>query len=300
MTESSASFRLVGAHPASTVPATSAASGRKRFRRTTVLAGFVLAVMVLGCLFPEQMAGNDPSILHLAFVDHAPDAEFWFGTDSLGRDIYSIIWEGCRTSLTVGLLSTAVISVLGMTYGCVSGMASGGTDGIMMRFVELCQSVPRLLSQILLLSLLGTPDVLELALVIGVTGWFALARMVRGEVRQIRDSDYILAARCMGASFCRIMRRHLVPNVISAVLFVIVSSVSTGMVMEATLSFMGLGLPVDVVSLGSMLALADKALLLNTWWVIVFPGLFLMVILLCLTTLGQAFRRIHERGPSNL
>ncbi len=170
----------------------------------------------------------------------------------------------------------------------------------MMRFVELCQSVPRLLSQILLLSLLGTPDVLELALVIGVTGWFALARMVRGEVRQIRDSDYILAARCMGASFFRIMRRHLVPNVISAVLFVIVSSVSTGMVMEATLSFMGLGLPVDVVSLGSMLALADKALLLNTWWVIVFPGLFLMVILLCLTTLGQAFRRIHERGPSNL
>lgn len=86
----------------------------------------------------------------------------------------------------------------------------------------------------------------------------------------------------------------------SAVLFMIVSSVSTGMIMEATLSFIGLGLPVDVVSLGSMLALADKALLLNTWWVIVFPGIFLMVILLCLTVLGQAFRRIRERGPSNL
>ena len=300
MTEAFASFRLVGAHPAATVSAESTNFHRKRFRRTTILAGVVLAGIVMGCLFSDQMARHDPSLLHLAFVAHAPDAEFWFGTDSLGRDIYSIIWEGCRTSLTVGLLSTAVITVLGMTYGCISGMASGVTDGVMMRFVEVCQSVPRLLSQILLLSILGTPDVLELALVIGVTGWFALARMVRGEVRQIRGSDYILAARCMGASFFRIMRRHLVPNVISAVLFVIVSSVSTGMVMEATLSFIGLGLPVDVVSLGSMLALADKALLLNTWWVIVFPGLFLMVILLCLTTLGQAFRRIHERGPSNL
>lgn len=293
------SFQLVGAHHAESADVVFPRR-RRRIRVSTALAGLLFALIVTACLFSDELARHDPDIFHLGFVDHAPDAEFWFGTDSLGRDIYSIIWRGCRASLTVGLLSTAVIAVLGLGYGCASGMASDVADAAMMRVVELCQSVPRLLSQILLLSLMGTPDILELSLVIGVTGWFALARMVRGEVRQIRGSDYLLAARCMGASFFRILRRHLIPNVMSAVLFMIVSSVSTGMIMEATLSFIGLGLPVDVVSLGSMLALADKALLLNTWWVIVFPGIFLMVILLCLTVLGQAFRRIRERGPSNL
>lgn len=294
------SFQLVGAHHAESFSDDVRPCRRRRIRASTALAGLLFALIVTACLFSDELARHDPDIFHLGFVDHAPDAEFWFGTDSLGRDIYSIIWRGCRASLTVGLLSTAVIAVLGLGYGCASGMASDVADAAMMRVVELCQSVPRLLSQILLLSLMGTPDILELSLVIGVTGWFALARMVRGEVRQIRGSDYLLAARCMGASFFRILRRHLIPNVMSAVLFMIVSSVSTGMIMEATLSFIGLGLPVDVVSLGSMLALADKALLLNTWWVIVFPGIFLMVILLCLTVLGQAFRRIRERGPSNL
>ena len=143
------------------------------------------------------------------------------------------------------------------------------------RLVELVQSIPVLLVLLLAVSLLGPQNALSIALLIGVTGWFALARIVRGEVRQIRHSEYILASRCMGGSFGWIMRRHLVPNVVSAILFVVISAVSTSIAMESTLSFLGLGLPVDELSWGSMLALADKALLLNTWWVILIPGLFL-------------------------
>ena len=180
----------------------------------------------------------------------------------------------------------------------------------MMRAVELLQSVPVLLSLLLILSLMGKPNELTIALVIGVTGWFALSRIVRSEVRQIRNSEYILASRCMGARFPFIMRKHLIPNFVSAIMSSSksvapagkrpASSISTSMAMEATLSFLGLGLPVDVLSWGSMLALADRALLLNSWWVILIPGVFLVVTLLSITSIGHYFRKRSNQGPSNL
>ena len=182
----------------------------------------------------------------------------------------------------------------------MSGVASGVVDSAMMRAVELLQSVPVLLSLLLILSLMGKPNELTIALVIGVTGWFALSRIVRSEVRQIRNSEYILASRCMGARFPFIMRKHLIPNFVSAIMFVVISSISTSMAMEATLSFLGLGLPVDVLSWGSMLALADRALLLNSWWVILIPGVFLVVTLLSITSIGHYFRKRSNQGPSNL
>ena len=293
-------FQLVGAH---TVPQASISGQtiwKTRLRGKPITGLCVFIGIVLCCLLAGTLANHDPTELDLANVNQAPCREFLFGTDSLGRDIYSIIWYGCRTSLLTGLLSTSIITILGISYGCVSGMASGTIDSVMMRVIEIAQSVPVLLTQLLLTAIMGQQNILSLSCVIGVTGWFTLARVVRSEVRQIRNSEYILAARCMGASFPRIMRRHLIPNFVSAVMFIVVSSISTSMAMEATLSFLGLGLPIEEVSLGSMLALADKALLLNTWWVIVFPGLFLLIILLSVTSLGQAFRQFQNRGPSNL
>ena len=216
------------------------------------------------------------------------------------RAVVDIVGKILTPALLIGLLSAAVITVLGVAYGCLSGIAPARTDALLMRLVELVQSIPVLLVLLLAVSLLGPQNALSIALLIGVTGWFALARIVRGEVRQIRHSEYILASRCMGGSFGWIMRRHLVPNVVSAILFVVISAVSTSIAMESTLSFLGLGLPVDELSWGSMLALADKALLLNTWWVILIPGLFLVTALLCITSLGHHFRRNSVRGPSNL
>ena len=169
-----------------------------------------------------------------------------------------------------------------------------------MRGMEIFLSVPHLLLIVLLQAILGTASVWSLSLVIGVTGWFALSRIVRSEVRQIRNSEYILASRCMGARFPFIMRKHLIPNFVSAIMFVVISSISTSMAMEATLSFLGLGLPVDVLSWGSMLALADRALLLNSWWVILIPGVFLVVTLLSITSIGHYFRKRSNQGPSNL
>lgn len=273
-------FELVGAGWREHRPALRRPGWRQRLARLPLLPLGLLLLLVLGCLCAPWLANHDPAEFYLADRNTPPGSRFFFGTDSLGRDIYSIIWFGGRASLLIGLLSAAVITVLGVSYGCLSGIAPARTDALLMRLVELVQSIPVLLVLLLAVSLLGPQNALSIALLIGVTGWFALARIVRGEVRQIRHSEYILASRCMGGSFGWIMRRHLVPNVVSAILFVVISAVSTSIAMESTLSFLGLGLPVDELSWGSMLALADKALLLNTWWVILIPGLFLALALL--------------------
>lgn len=273
---------------------------RNWFCGKPVFCMFVLALIVFGCVFAGQIATHNPAEMYLLRATEPPSREFWFGTDTLGRDIFAVIWHGGRASLGIGLLSTVVITVLGVTYGCVSGMASAAVDSTMMRVVELLQSVPVILSLLLILSLSGKQNILSLSLAIGVTGWFGLARIVRSEVLQIRHSEYILASRCMGAGFFYIMRRHLVPNFVSAIMFVVISSISTSMALEATLSFLGIGLPVEELSWGSMLALADRALLLNAWWIILIPGLFLVCTLLCITSAGNSFRKQTNRGSSNL
>jgi peptide/nickel transport system permease protein len=272
----------------------------RSLRGKPVFSVTVLFLIALGCLFSGSIANHDPGKFYLSHLSKPPDAEFFFGTDSLGRDIYSIIWRGGRASIFIGLLASGVATFIGVTYGCVAGMASEAIDNVMMRAAELAQSVPSLLTILLIVSLMGKQNVLSISMVIGVTSWFALARIVRGEVRQIRGSEYVLAARCMGAGFLHIMRKHLIPNFVSAVMFVVISSVSLSMSMESTLSFLGFGLPVDVLSWGTMLALADRALLLNTWWVIVIPGLFLVTTLLCITEAGNYFRRATNKRPSNL
>ncbi|MCI9470843.1 MAG: ABC transporter permease [Lachnospiraceae bacterium] len=265
-----------------------------------IFSAILLILIVGGCLFAEQIYNHDPSGFYLANLNEAPGGEFYFGTDSLGRDIFSMIWYGGRASILIGLLSTVIITVIGVTYGCISGMAGGRIDALMMRAVELANSIPNLLVILLLVSVMGKQNILKISLVIGVTGWFGLARIVRSEIRQIRNSEYVLAAKSMGARFDHLMCRHLIPNLVSAIMFVVISSISSSMSMESTLSFLGLGLPVDVISWGSMLSLANKALLLNTWWVIVIPGVFLIITLLCITNIGNYFRKETNRRESVL
>ena len=233
-------------------------------------------------------------------LNEAPNSEFFFGTDSMGRDIFSLIWYGGRASIIIGLLSAAIITVIGIVYGCISGVSGSFLDSVMMRITEVAGSIPSILLILLITGFFSSNNVLTLSLVIGITSWFNLARIVRSEVRQIRNQEYVLASRCMGARFGHIMLRHLIPNFVSAVMFVIISGISTSMTTESTLSFLGLGLPVEVVSWGSMLSLANRALLLNTWWVIMIPGLFLVITLLCITNIGHYFRKEVNRRPSNL
>lgn len=147
---------------------------------------------------------------------------------------------------------------------------------------------------------MGRQNEITISLVIGVTGWFALARIVRSEVRQIRNSEYILASRCRGQAFLSSCADILFPTSYRPSCSWSFRASAPAWPWEATLSFLGLGLPVDVISWGSMLALADRALLLNAWWVILIPGVFLVVTLLSITGIGHYFRKKTNQGPSNL
>lgn len=273
---------------------------KKKIRNFPFLSVFTLFVIILGCFFSHLFVNHDPTQFYLTNLNTAPDSEFWFGTDSLGRDIFSVLWNGGRASIFIGMTSTVIATVIGIMYGCISGCASTFIDTMMMRIAEMFQSIPIILTLLLLLSLQEKQTPLSISVIIGITSWFALARIVRAEVRQIRNSEYILLSRHMGASFFWIMRKHLIPNIVSAIMFIVISSISTNMAMEATLSFLGLGLPPEELSLGSMLALSNRALLLNTWWVIIFPGVFLLITLLCITQIGHIFRQENCKGFSNL
>lgn len=275
-------------------------SWRERLRGKPLLSGSLLMVILLGCIFAPLIANHDPSDYYLEALNRSPDSEYYFGTDSLGRDLFSIMFYGGRTSIAIGLLGAAIIAAIGVTYGTISGTANDRVDSVMMRIAEMGGSIPTLLLVLILTAVFPARNVITMAAVIGVTGWFGLARIVRSEVRQIRNSEYVLYARCTGGGFFYVMRRHLVPNFLSATMFVIVSNISTCITTESTLSFLGLGLPVEVLSWGCMLSLANKALILNTWWVIVIPGVFLVTTLLCITSLANYLRKETNRRPSIL
>ena len=287
-------FSVVGMLPQ---PAPSAAVRR---RDVPVVPLVLLGLVLLGCLCAPLLTGRDPAYMDLANCAAAPGRQFWFGTDTMGRDIFACIWYGGRVSLAVGFLAAAISTAIAVVYGAVSGMAVPWLDTAMMRLTELFISVPSLLLTVFLQAFLGRTHVLSLALVIGVTGWCGMAKVVRTEVRQLRQSGYVIACRCMGGSFWRILWRHLAPNFASSILFMVVMSVRSAIVAESTLSFMGMGLPLETISWGSMLALSEQGLMRGAWWIILIPGAFLVLVLVCITAIGGWLRRRFDRRQSNL
>ena len=229
-----------------------------------IVSIIILGIIIICCIFAPFITNHDPSQYYLDALNRAPDTEYLFGTDSLGRDLFSIMFFGGRTSIMIGVLGAAIITVIGVIYGCISGISGDKVDSVMMRFVELCGSIPSILMTLILTAIFPAKDVFSMSVIVAITGWFALARIVRSEVRQIRNSEYVLYARSIGGSFLYVMRRHLIPNFLSAIMFVVVSSIGACITAESTLSFLGLGLPLDILSWGSMLSLANKALIMNT------------------------------------
>ncbi len=272
---------------------------KKWYQDKPVVSIGLLLIIILGCLCAELVMTKDPTFMDLVNYNKAPDKEFLFGTDTMGRDIFSMIWYGGRISLLIGGLATVISTFIAMVVGAFSGVAPAWLDELIMRFTEIFLSIPSLLLIILLQAIMGTANVVSLSIVIGVTSWTSIAKVIRTEVRQIRNSEYIIAARCMGAGFFRIMWKHLMPNFFSSIMFMVVMNVRTAMISEATLSFMGIGLPIEIITWGSMLSLSDKALMTGSWWIILIPGLFLIATVLCLTNIGNACREQANRKESN-
>ena len=289
-------FTMVGIRPEPATPKKKV-SRLKDFPWVSVV---LMAAIILCCLFAEVLMTKDPTYLDLKNFNVAPNGEFLFGTDTLGRDIFSGIWYGGRISITIGFLATLISTLIAVVYGSVSGIAPAWLDILMMRFTEIFLSVPGLLLVLFLQAILGEGNVLTLSIVIGVTSWASIAKVIRTEVRQIRNSEYVVASKCMGGKFFHILRKHLAPNFIASIMFMVVMNVRSAIGSESTLSFMGMGLPLEIISWGSMLSLSEKALLTDSWWIIIIPGAFLVTLLMCLTNIGNFLRKAANRKESNL
>lgn len=289
-------FTIVGIRPEPVI----SQKKKKKDKDFPWISVILLSVIVIGCLAAEIVMTKNPSYLDLMNYNVAPNQEFLFGTDTLGRDIFSGIWYGGRISITIGFLATMISTFLAVVYGSISGIAPVWLDTLMMRFTEIFLSVPGLLMILFLQAILGEANVLSLSIVIGLTGWPGIAKVIRTEVRQIRNSEYVIASKCMGGKFFHILRKHLSPNFIAAIMFMVVMNVRGAISSESTLSFMGMGLPLEIISWGSMLSLAERALMTESWWIILFPGAFLVTLLMCLTNIGNYMRKSSSRRESYL
>ena len=260
----------------------------------------VLLIISLGCIFSGIIIKSDPAHIDLNNINVAPNSSFYFGTDSLGRDIFTMIWFGGKISLFIGVLATVISTTIAVVYGSISGVSSELVDDMMMRFTEIALSIPSILLVIFIQAMIGQTNPVSISIVIGITSWMNISKIVRSEVRQIRNSGYILAAKCAGAKFFYTLRRHLLPNFISAIMFMVVTNIGTAIATESTLSFLGIGLPIEIISWGSMLSLSQKALLSNYWWIILIPGIFLVITLVCITNIGEYLRKKNNKEFSNL
>ncbi|MBR6798577.1 MAG: ABC transporter permease [Firmicutes bacterium] len=255
----------------------------------------ILAVIIIGCIICEIFIPYDPTRMMLDQISQPPSGAHIFGTDTLGRDLFSVVWHGGRISITVGLLATLISTVIAVIYGTAAGLAGKKVDDLLMRFTEILLSIPQILMVIFIQAIWGDATVLSISVVIGITGWMAVAKMVRSEVKQLRNAGFVLAARTMGAGFFYILRKHLMPNFMSAIMFMIVTNIGSAIAMEATLSFMGLGLPTDIISWGSLMSLSQRAMLTGAWWMLLIPGVFLVVTLICITDIGEYMRNRNRK-----
>jgi peptide/nickel transport system permease protein len=271
-----------------------------KIKSTPYISISILSVILLGCLFAPFVTNNDPTYMNLGSQYQQPNNQYIFGTDSMGRDIYSRIWHGGRVSIFIGLLSSLISTFIGIIYGSISGYVEKSIGGIMMRFIDIMLSIPSILIMILIQSISGGGSYLSIAFVIAITSWMTIAKVVRSEVMELKHREFVYAAKIMGASFRHILIKHLIPNFLPAIIYMSVMNIISAIIMESTLSFLGMGIPIELASWGSMLSQGQDAILGNRWWIILIPGLFIIITLICINNIAEYIRKINNKKLNNL
>lgn len=272
----------------------------KNRKKLPIISLCILAVIALSGLFAGIIAPYSANEMNAQAVNLSPCSAHIFGTDNMGRDLFSMILYGGRISLAIGVFSALISTAVAVVYGTVSGLAGERIDDLLMRFSELMLSIPSILLVIFFQAIWGEAGIVSLSIIIGLTGWMNISKIVRSEVRQIGESDYILAAKTMGGGFWYILKQHLLPNFVSSIMFMVVTNMGQAMITESTLSFLGLGMPLNVVSWGSLLSMSQEVLLTGSWHLILIPGAVLITTLVCITEIGEFIRRENNRLYSNL
>jgi peptide/nickel transport system permease protein len=230
-----------------------------------------------------------PNQIQAGARDLPPSAQHWFGTDRNGRDVYSRLLNGGRVSLAVGFVAVAIIMTIGTTLGAIAGYFGLWTDGVVMRFTDILLSIPQILLLISAAALFnaGIPTTI---VVIGVTSWPGAARLIRGQILALKDQEFVTAARTVGANPWRIIWRHLFPNSLAVIIVEATLWLSFAIILEATLSYLGLGVQIPTPSWGNMLQDGQHELLLGAWWLSVFPGLAIFLVVMAFNLMGDGLR----------
>lgn len=225
---------------------------------------------------------------HLHLKNQPPSSQFWFGTDELGRDLFTRVWWGARISLLVGIVASLVDLVLGVFYGSLAASAGGKMEEFMMRVADILYSIPYLLVVILLMVVIGS-GITTIIIALTITGWISMARIIRGQILQLKQLDFVKAARTMGASRFRILFRHLIPNATGSIIVTVTLTIPTAIFAEAFLSFLGLGIQAPIASWGTMANDGLPALRYYPWRLF-FPAGFISLTMLSFNVLGDGLR----------
>jgi peptide/nickel transport system permease protein len=271
-----------------------------------LLALAILFTVTFVAIFGPALSPMDPNRQNIMLRLAEPGAEgargavHWLGSDGLGRDVLSRLLYGARISLLVGICAILVGGTIGVVAGLVSGYFGGWIDDIIMRLGDIQLAFPFILLAIMFLVVLG-PGVWNLILVLGIGQWVTYARIVRAQTLSLREKEFVEAARALGDSTPSIIFRTILPNIVAPLTVIASFNVAAVILSEAALSFLGLGVPPDVPTWGSMLAESREQLLANKWWLAVFPGLAIVVTVLSFNILGDWLRdfldpRLKEQG----
>ncbi len=253
-----------------------------------MFALFTLLFLILMALFGPLLTPYTYYETHLPLKNQPPSLEFWFGTDELGRDLFTRVWWGARISLFVGITAAVIDLIIGVIYGSIAGLWGGKVDEILMRFADIIYSIPYLLVVILLTVMLGS-GLVTIILALTFTGWISMARIVRGQILQLKEMDYASAAYAIGASRSRILFRHLLPNAVGSIITTMTFTIPLAIFSEAFLSFLGLGIQAPIASWGTMAADGLSALMYFPWRLF-FPAFFISLTMLCFNLVGDGVR----------
>jgi len=263
----------------------------RRFRENKLaVAGLIVIVLLYGvAIVAPLIARYDPNILQPGARSKPPSAEHWLGTDRNTRDVYARLIVGARVSLSVGFTAVLIIMSVGTALGAIAGFFGGWVDGLIMRFTDILLSIPQILLLISAAALF-TASLKTTVIVIGLTSWPGAARLVRGQFLSLRNQEFVTAARAIGATPAQIIRRHLFPNTLAVIIVEATLWLSYAILLEAALSYLGLGVQIPTPSWGNMLQQGQTELLNGAWWLTLFPGLAIFITVLAFNLMGDGLR----------
>lgn len=263
----------------------------RRFRQNKIalVALIVLLILVFFIVFGPAISGYNYEEMDQAVQNQLPSARHWFGTDALGRDLFARVWQAGRISIIIGLVAAVISSGVGSVYGGIAAYFGGAVDDVMMRIVEILKSIPYLLTVILISVFTDSKSLGTMLVALTLTGWCDIARIVRGQMLQLKQQEFVLAANALGVSPFKIILKHMIPNTLSLIIVAVTFDIPGYIFSEAFLSYVGLGIQSPQTSWGALASAAQEKFMFYPYQLF-FPALMIALTMLSFTLMGDGLR----------